>query len=387
MVRIDHLVFGYRRLTVSPDSLSLVTSILLRASIHSTINPDGTISVRERDFSKIQDLFSGRIDFDHSGPLGLYGKWKNCRGKGALVVTLLFCIALTALLSSLVWDVRVEGNEKIPDSEIVYSLSRCGFSVGDFWNRRELGVIEAKFLSENEGIAWINLNRRGTVAYVSIIEKDAEAQEKKENILYSNIVASYDCVVEEITVKRGIAAVKAGDAVKKGDVLIIGAMPAESGGGFCAAEGEVLGRISDSVSVSVGRNYEKSTLSDRRLYSCSINLFKFSLNIFKLYGNLTNKCDIIENEITYSLFGKCRLPFSVTLEYIPEYRVEEAQYTDEELVRIAADRLNVSTLRLLSGSDLLRIKTFGDFSDDGYTITSDVTYLASVGESSVFDFE
>nr|MBE6545502.1 hypothetical protein [Oscillospiraceae bacterium] len=387
MARIDYLIFGYRRLTVSPEDLSLVTSILLRAAIPSRINPDGTLSIRERDFSKVQDLFSGRIDFEYSKPLGLYGMWKLCEGKGALIATLALCLVLTAVLSSLVWDVRVEGNEKIPDSEIVCALSECGFSVGDFWISRDLGVIEAKFLSTNDGISWINVNRRGTVAYVSVIEKDAEKEEEKENVLYSNIVASADCVIEEITVKKGIAMVRAGDAVKKGDILILGAMPSESGGGFCAAEGEVLGRISESVSVSVGRSYEKRTLSGRRLYSCTINLFKISLNIFKSYGNLTNKYDIIENEITYSLFGRCRLPFSITLEYIPEYTVEKAEYTDEELVRIASDRLSVSTLDLLSCSDLLRLRTYGDFEGDGYTITSEITYLASVGKNSAFDLE
>ena len=387
MARIDHFIFGYRRLTVKPEDLSEVTSILLRAAIPSRINPDGTIGIRERDFLKIKDLLSGRIDFSYSKPLGLYGRWKLCEGKAALIGAVAFCLLLSVLLSSLVWDVRVEGNEKIPDSEIVCALSDCGFSVGDFWFALDLGKIEANFLSKNDGISWINLNRRGTVAYVSVIEKDINKIEEKENILYSNIVASADCVIEEITVKKGIALAQPGDAVKKGDILILGAMPPESGGGFISAEGQVLGRISEKVSVSVGRNYEKRTLSGRRLYSCELNLFKFSLNIFKLYGNLTNKYDIIENEITYSLFGRCRLPFSITLQYIPEYSVEAAEYTDSELVSIASDRLSVLMLDLLSDSDLLRLKTKGGFVGDGYTITSEITYLAEVGKSSAFDLE
>ena len=39
-------------------------------------------------------------------------------------------------------------------------------------------------------------------------------------MLFSNIVADRDGIIEEITVKKGYATVKPGDVVKKGDILI-----------------------------------------------------------------------------------------------------------------------------------------------------------------------
>ena len=66
MVKIDALIFGYRRLKIDPVDLSVFTSLLIRASIPSVINNDGTLTVRERDFEKTKELMSGRIDFTYS---------------------------------------------------------------------------------------------------------------------------------------------------------------------------------------------------------------------------------------------------------------------------------------------------------------------------------
>lgn len=386
MVRIDCLIFGYRRLKIDPEFLSEATSILLRSSIPSRISSDGTVTIRERDFLKTQALFQGRISFTHSEPLGFYGKIKKLPHKITYGISFIISAMIVVSLSGLVWDIRVDGNVNLTDSEIAVGLSDCGFSVGDFWGRINRSEIESKYLEMEDKISWININKRGTVAYISVIEKEINSEkENPSSLFYSNVVAASDCVIEEITVKRGTAVVGPGDVVKKGDLLISGVLPIESGGGFCSAEGTVIGRVSESVTVNIDRNYEKKTRIDKKLYSCSINFFKFSLNIFKIYGNLTNSCDIIENEITYSLPGGHKLPFSVSLKYIPEYSLDQSVYTDEELVRIASDRLDALMASRLATSDLLKIKTYGEFTEKGYVMRSDITFLCEVGEMWKFE--
>lgn len=388
MVKFDALIFGYRRLKIDPQDLSSVTSYLIRASIPSVINNDGTITVRERDFEKTRGILSGRIDFIYSKPLGFYGFWKGLSNKGGIISALIISVLLVILLSQLVWDIRVEGNEKITDAEVISLLRDCNFEIGDLWLTSDRGKIETAFLENNKSVSWININRRGTVAYVKLIEKDENAEEDQQAIpKYANIIATTDCVIEEITVKRGTAVVKVGDAVKKGDILVLGALSAESGGEFCAADATVIGRISDSVSVEIDRKEEKISYEDRKLYSFKLKIFKISLNIFKLYGNLTNDCDIIEDEITYSLFGRYKLPLSIYTAHIVNTGTEPIEYTDDELVRIATERLNAITLSRLVGSDLVRIRTSGDFTDDGYRISSDFVFLSDVGEPQEFEIE
>lgn len=388
MVRIDMHLFGYRRIKIDPCDLSSATSYLLRASIPSVIDNEGSITIRERDFEKTRKILQGRIDFTYSGPLGLYGFWKRLQYKWAVVISLVFSLSLVIFLSQLVWDIRVDGNENITDRQVIESLRDCGFEMGDIWFTRNKGKIEAAFLSSNENVSWININRRGTVAYVKLIEREVDEEKEEAPIpKYANIVAATDCIIEEITVKRGTPLVKVGDVVKKGDILVLGALPKESGGGFCVAEASVIGRINDTVSVKIDRKEEKQSYARGKLSKFSVKIFKISLNIFKRYGNLTKECDIIEDEITYSLFSRYRLPLSIHREYLVESITDNIEYTDEELVSLAAERLNALTLSKLSSSDLLRIKTYGEFCDDGYIMKSDIVFLADVGAIREFEIE
>ena len=382
MVKINYIIFGYRKLTIDPQDLSTVTSIFIRSSIPSSINNDGTITVRERDFEKIKGILSGRIDFSHSEPLGLYGRWIRLEHKGAIISACVISFLIALFLSSVVWDVRVSGNETLTADEIIGTLSDCGFKVGSFWVATDRSKLESDCLSVNGKIAWININRRGTVAYVRIIEsKSGPDIIEPPKVGYSNIMASSDCVIEEITVKSGTAVVKAGDVVKKGDLLVAGVLPSESGGGFCYAEASILGRVSDTLTVEMDRNYDKKLYIGRKTYSITINFFDFSINIFKRYGNLTNECDIIEYEISYTHLDKYKLPFYLTVKYIPLFTEEVAEYTDEEIVKLASDRLNAMTTERLSSSDLLKIKTSGEFTDSGYVIRSELVFLSEVGEN------
>ena len=387
MVRIDCVVFGYRKLKILPENLSEATSIMLRASITSRINADGTVTVRERDFAKISGLFKGRFEFECSEPLGIPGKYKRLKNKSAYIAAILVSIVIISFLSNLVWDIRIEGNLSIPDSEIKLGLAECGLSIGDLWPTINRSNIESKYLATENNISWININRRGSVAYVKIIENQIKEEEKEELPKYSNIVASHDCVIEEITVRSGTAVVKKGDTVKKGDILIMGVLPQELGGGFCSADGSVIGRINEKISINVNRKYEKIIGKNKKLYSITLNFFKISINIFKLYRNLTDKCDIIDNEKTYSLFGISRLPFSVSIKYLSEYEYAESEYTDEELVRVASSRLDALTVSRLCRADLLKIRTYGEFEEDGYKMRSEMSFLSDVSERVEFKVE
>ena len=380
MVKIEFALFGYRRITVNAENVSLLSSILLRAGIPSIINSDGHIIIRERDFEKTKDLLSGRMDFAYSEPLGAYGAWKKCRYKAAMLISFVVTSLLVCLLSGVIWDIRVEGNSNVTDAEIILELNEYGFEVGQLWSSVNKSEVEASLLDSNDKLSWININRRGCVAYVKVIESDNKEEVKENRLKHSNIIADLDCVIEEITVKSGTPNVKVGDTVKKGDLLVIGVLPEASGGGLCAAEATVIGRVSDSVSVKIGREEEKNAYSDRKIYSITLKIFKFSLNIFKLYGNLTNECDIIENEVAYSLFGRYKLPLSVRTVYYTEKQSEPVVYSDEKLVEIATKRLHSLMADKLLSADLIRLRTSGEFTEEGYYLRSDIVYLTEVGE-------
>ena len=380
-VRADFLVFGFREINIDKANLPLLVSLLLQNGIRVSVISDGFVYAKEKDIAKIRKILSGRMEFSISEPKGLYGIWKRSRHKTSTVICLVLSISAMFFSQSLIWDIRPLGNENIASSDIKSRLEECCFSIGDLWCERSLSEVETEFLKRYDDVSWININRRGTVAYVSLIEKETENIETT-NILYSNIVAAYDCVIDELTVKSGTAVVKPGDSVKKGDPLILGA---NANGDFCRAEGQIIGRVSDTLAVNVEREYEKRLISSKKIHEISLNIFKISINIFKTYGNLTKECDIIEDVKEYSLPNGASLPFSVTYRYIPSYTCESGLYSDEELVSLAKDRLRLDTVLMLKASDLIRISTNGEFTKNGYRMWSDIIYLTDVGQENAFE--
>jgi similar to stage IV sporulation protein len=226
-------------------------------------------------------------------------------------------------------------------------------------------------------VSWISINRRGGVAYVNVIDRiDHGEEEKKEG--YSNIVASASAVIEEITVIHGVAKVKAGDSVKKGDLLISGVLPEESGGGFCYAEGIVLGRVSDSIDVSVPLEQEVKVSENRRLLSLDIKIFGFSLNILNRGRNSEELCDIIKSNRSAHLLGK-RLPISVLREYESVSETELKTLPADEVVAIARRQMAELLSEKLEGATLIRLKTDGEFTDSCYKISTSFVSVEEIG--------
>ena len=380
MVKIDRVIFGYRKINVNVDLLASISSILVQNRIQAEIKDSGIVFIRERDYEKFLRCCKNKIEFSASETLGWYGEFKKINHKVTVFITTLIMLFVILFSSNLVWDVRISGNSTVSDSKIVYALSDLGLEIGAFWNEIEKNKIENEFLMLLEDIGWININRRGSVAYVEVVENSYdEFTEDVSSKKYSNIVATDDCVIEEITVVKGTAIVKPGDVVKKGDLLISGVLTSDEG--LCKAEGTVKGRLTDRVVVTTERSYKIEQEKRERLYSLTLNLFNFSINIFKIYGNLAEECDIIEDVKEYSFFGMCKLPFGITREYSQRYTFTDGLYSDSEIVEITSVKLASAVHSRLISADLYKIKTYGEFTETGYKMYSDLVFCAEIGRA------
>ena len=201
---------------------------------------------------------------------------------------------------------------------------------------------------------------------------------------YSNIVAVADCVITDITVRSGIAMVKPGEAVKKGQLLISGVIPADLGGGFIRADGDVCGTVNEELSVLVERKEQKKLYKQEELLKVDVKIFGFSINIFKRYGNSTDSCVIIEDTNECMIMGQYRLPIEIKKTYARKSYFQIFDYSDKELVSIASERLSMLREIKLSSSELVKIRNYGAFTDDGYKMTSIVTVLRDIGEEKFF---
>ena len=382
MIRPDLFLIGYVEYTLDGESVREVAECFLKNRISVYICKN-KFTIRLDKVKKIDGLLASRVKFSKSEPRGIGGMLCNNRKRYGVFVGIFLALLVFILSSDLVWDVRVEGNLQYGEDEIIAEIGEHGLRTGARWSDIDKGKLEVAILSASDKISWININRRGSVAYVSLVEKEVHEQDS-EPVGYANVVAVCDAVIEEITVVRGFAMVEVGESVKKGDLLISGIIPGELGGGFCYAEGNVRGRVQDSCEISVKETYSKKVIKNAYTDRVSLNIFGFSVNIFKSYRNFTDRCDIIEEDQDLFILGK-RLPISVTKRYIQEFTLEEVTRTSEEMTGIARDELGLMLSQRLAGSSLVRLHTEGDFHGSEYLMKTSFICLEEIGTPLPFD--
>lgn len=381
MIRADLLIFGYRVITFKEEDVANVANILLDAQFAVRFHKN-SIYVRGDKIKKVLSAIGTRVEFEMTELLGMGGVVYNFRKRLGGVAALSLCLILYVFLSDIVWDVRIEGNET-DENRLLSELSCAGLEVGARWSGLNRSALEVEVLENSEEISWVNINRRGGVAYVSVVRKNTHDDTEKSG--FNNIVSTYDGVIEEITVVRGIAVVKVGDSVKKGDVLISGVLPSELGGGFCYAEGCVRARVSDSILVSVENKIEKKIPKTPVSYRVDVNIFKFSINIFKRYRNFDNTCDIIDKKIPIYLFNGKKAPVSITQKAVVPYSFETVSLTEDEMTSLALDKMSAALSERLSNADLVRLRTNGCFLEDFYFLKTEFVSIENIGRDLKFE--
>ena len=387
MVRLDFLIFGYRILHCESSSdRTKVMANLMRRGISATTRGDCDIFVRERDYLQNTDYITGQNCKIDDNPRGLLPAFKSDLKQRISLCALIAVIVLNLLAPTVVWDVRVSGCETIQTSYVEDALASFGVIVGTPWNRLNLGQIETAVLAEHSDIGWISIYRRGSVAYVSVKEAHLPPIQAPETN-YSNVVAAEDCIITDVTVTQGYPVVKAGQVVKKGEVLISGIPPAESGGTPCHAAGRVYGSVDTSISVEISTVSTQKVYGDGEKSGLSVKILNFSVNIFKIYRNYEDGCDIIENNENCCLFGRYDIPVSFIHEYTVPYTELACELDKAELVRQASEKMRQALLERTASGDLVRARTSGDFTDGGYSMTTTITVIEEVGRDSSLTVE
>ena len=382
MARLDEYIFGYRLCRVEPRDAPRLVNALLKLGICSTVSPLGEFTVREKDRRKFTAYARSRVRYEMSQPLGIYGFIERSKHRYGAFLALFFLTLVIVLSGRLVWDVRIEGNDRLSEYAVEDALSKAGFHVGAPWRSIDKKKIETGILANNPDIAWISLNRRGTVAYVRIIESENIGAVEVPAPLYSNIVADRDGVIEQITVNSGEAVVKAGDVVRAGDVLISGVVESEGGVHFCRASGEVRAQAVGEVYATAPRNETEKAVLKHRIAQIRVVLFNFSINIFKNYRNCEETCDIIEEIREFALFDRFKLPIRIERSYSVQYEETIVSRTSDEMTDAARRELDSRIYSLFKDADVLKLRTTGEFVGDVYRLTSRVVYATDIGKES-----
>ena len=275
--------------------------------------------------------------------------------KRKLLLFLLIPIVVAILITSTyIWNIEIEGIEKIERNEILRVLSEEGIDIG-----KRKGSIDTKTVINNirlkrDDISWMSIDMKGTNIIVSIVE----AKEKPEIINekeYCNIVSDQKGIITKITADTGTALAKVGDIVEKGDILIAGYMEGKyTGIRYVHAKGNVEARVWDTKRLESGftREIIEETGVIKNRYSINFNNFK--INLYKSLPNFENYDTI--NEINkIKLFNNFYLPIEIIKTTYVEQKKTKITYGKEELKEILIEELgnqfeeeNISNLDIIN---------------------------------------
>ena len=245
---------------------------------------------------------------------GLYWMLKSIKSRPIVVLSCMLILALTVYLPAFVLFVEVEGNGKISTSLILEKAEICGIDFGAARRDVRSEHIKNKLLSELPELQWAGVNTFGCRAVISVKEGGNQSVQQSGNCV-SSIVAARDGVIESCTTTKGTQLCKAGQVVKKDEILISGYTDCGIKIRATQAEGEVFAQTYRNLTVVVPLNGFNKGESYRTETKFSLIIGKKRINFFKGSGIYDTTCVKMYKEVPLTLPGELKLPVTLVVEH------------------------------------------------------------------------
>ena len=245
-------------------------------------------------------------------------------------ITLLVIAILIFGLTRFVWNIEIDADGEIDESEILELLKEEGIHEGILISKIDIDKVINKIMLERDDISWLGIKTSGTNVIVSIVMATEKPDIIDEDEI-CNIVSDKNAVIDTIVVQNGTARVSVGDTVGVGDLLVEGVMEGEyTENRYVHATADITAIVyyeKEETMELIQENYI-NTGNEENKYSVNINNFKINFN--KPLPNFENY-DTIETCKKLKLFSNFYIPVEIVKTTYIEKELEYQEYTIEEL--------------------------------------------------------
>ncbi len=224
----------------------------------------------------------------------------------ALVFGSLFFIGIITYLSNFIWGIDIKTEKNIAPYEIREELKNLGVVPGIYKKNINVYNIEEDLKKNNDNILWDRVRIEGSKLKVTLVERQALPEIVNDNSP-CNIVAKKDGIIARVYTKAGTSVVKAGDVVKKGQLVVNGEQGKEGSTFKVHASGDVIAKTYYDEVMEVPLSYVKKTRTGNVIKNYFINVFgrklyfKNSLNKFVKYDKIEEDDNFIKKEMYYQV--------------------------------------------------------------------------------------
>ena len=260
--------------------------------------------------------------------------------KNFFILCSIILISLVAM-SRFVWNIEIEGLQTIPKEEFMQELNDYGLKIGTRKSQINSNSIINKMRLTRDDISWMGIDIKGTNIIIKIKEKEkAPIVINKSD--YCNIVSNKTGLITKINVQDGTKAVEIGDMVKEGDVLVLGLLEGKFSGEtrYVHAIADVEAKVwySKKEKFYYNQDIRKETGQIENKYSIKFNNFK--INFTKTLSKFQNYDTICKSK-KILLFPNFYLPIEIVKKTNIEYKKISKTFTEEELIEIATEKLEI----------------------------------------------
>lgn len=314
-----------------------------------------TIAMRLKSVDKLEKLAQKscceiEIIESKGGPIYL----KRLRRRFAMWALPLLFGALLIFSSFFVWNIEINGNEKVSKTEILNALEESGVKIGSFWPGFTSDEIRTRVLLLVPELKWLSVSTFGSRAYIEVRER-TDIPEIFDEDAYFRVVAGNAGIIEEINALSGRAMFSVGQTAVKGDVLIESAVESPYAGvRYVHASGDVTARTWYELSAFMPLEYAQKVYTGGSSSRFSLKIGDTRINFYRNSGILRTMCDNIITEQKLGIDGLFTLPVSIICERSEEYELQVASNSEAQAFRLLEMRLNEALLHEIGdGGEIL----------------------------------
>ncbi len=262
------------------------------------------------------------------------------------IIFLVVAISLIFLSNIFVWKIEFEGNYTLSKEQLSDFLDDYNVKVGTLKKEIDYKVLEENLRKQYPFIKWCSIAVSGNTLVVKIEENSLYKQDNDSvpDFIYSDIIASSDGIITSLMVKNGLALVKIGDTVTKGQILVTGQIPIYDD----SLNIKNYQYYDANADIKIETTFNNTETLDDIYYVKEYTGRVKNIPYFQVKGKdlrLMKKItfayyDIYTTTHQFSLFGLLNLPLYYGTCEAREYYLKEEKYKEEEVVTIFNEKLS-----------------------------------------------
>ncbi len=271
-----------------------------------------------------------------------------------VVLLLLVCLALISavVLPRFVFFYEVIGNDTVPAEEILRELRMHGIGFGTYGPDIHPLWVKNHMIDAIPKLQWLTITQNGCRAKV-IVRERPDIPETENRKGFSNVVASQNGMITKMSVFAGQPAVKTGDIVEKGQLLVSGIVDLERIYVLENANAEIFARTWREITACIPENYQEKDYSDGTELEISLQIGQKRIKLIGNSGISHGSCDKMIKRYDLTLPGGLDIPVSLEFTQYAPYDTNTVVMSEDEAMRILSSLTEARVKSSLQAGELL----------------------------------